>query len=531
MVLRIIILFFFSIVYLVANCQVINGKSKIEYTNPIIPYDYSDPDIIKVGSNFYLIASSFNQVPGIPILHSTDLIHWQLIGHALTKLIPEEYYKKVQHGAGVWAPSIRYHNGLFYIFYPDPDFGIYVTKSKAINGPWSTPQLLQAGKGLIDPCPFWDEDGKAYLVHAFAGSRAGIKSVLVIKEILPDASSVIGEGTLIYDGHGIDPTVEGPKLYKRNGYYYVFAPAGGVVSGWQIVLRSKNIYGPYERKIVMEQGQSAINGPHQGAWVELNNKDYFIHFQDRGVFGRIVHLQPMIWKHNWPVIGNDEDGDGAGNPLLQSFVQVNSLFIKKSDFKTTDEFDEPKLGLSWQWQANPQETWAYAGYKNTFRMYSVLQNESAKSIWHLPNLLLQKIPAYPFVASVTLQFNAVTENEKFGFVVFGADYAGIYLVKKEKQIQLQYVENTGADKGAEEIVQIVGNVSEDKFELKVQMDNDGKCVFSYKTNTGDCIKLNSLFKVKQGKWVGAKIGFFCNGYDQTNDGGFAAIDNFRITKL
>lgn len=99
--------------------------------------------------------------------------------------------------------------------------------------------MVEAGKGLIDPCPLWDDNGKCYLVHAYAGSRAGIKSVLIIKELNKEGTKVIGEGRMVYDGHIADPTIEGPKLYKRNGWYYIFAPAGGVSTGWQTVLRSK----------------------------------------------------------------------------------------------------------------------------------------------------------------------------------------------------------------------------------------------------------------------------------------------------
>ena len=126
------------------------------YKNPIINADYSDPDAIRVGNDFYMISSSFEDVPGLPILHSKDLVNWEIIGHALNHLIPQEHFSIPRHGEGVWAPSIRYHNGEFYIYYPDPDFGIYLIKAKNILGPWSEPILVQGGKGLIDPCPLWD---------------------------------------------------------------------------------------------------------------------------------------------------------------------------------------------------------------------------------------------------------------------------------------------------------------------------------------------------------------------------------------
>ena len=330
------------------------------YKNPVINADYSDPDAIRVGDDYYMISSSFNHVPGLPILHSNDLVNWTIIGHVLKNQLPLDHFSKVQPGNGVWAPSIRYHNNEFFIYYPDPDFGIYLTKAKNILGPWTDPVLVEAGKGLIDPCPLWDEDGQVYVVHAFAGSRAGIKSIIVIKKMSSDGTKTIDDGVLVYDGHEKDPTIEGPKFYKRNGYYYIFAPAGGVSTGWQLVLRSKNIYGPYERKVVMDEGSSKINGPHQGAWVDTKTgEDWFLHFQDKDAYGRVVHLQPMKWINDWPVIGMDKDNDGKGEPVL--------VYKKPNVGKTypvatpaeSDEFNENKIGLQWQWQANPKPYWAF----------------------------------------------------------------------------------------------------------------------------------------------------------------------------
>ena len=201
------------------------------YQNPIIFADYSDPDVCRVGEDYYLTASSFTNQPGLPILHSTDLVNWKLIGHAIHKLAPEEVYDHPDHGNGVWAPAIRHHQGRFYIYYGDPNYGIFMVSADQPQGPWAEPHLVQGGKGWIDSCPFWDEDGQAYLVHAWAGSRAGIKSVLMMRKMTPDGKSLVGDPVMIFDGHLDHSTVEGPKMYKENGYYYVFAPAGGVSTG------------------------------------------------------------------------------------------------------------------------------------------------------------------------------------------------------------------------------------------------------------------------------------------------------------
>ena len=226
------------------------------YTNPIIHADYSDPDVIRVGEDFYMTSSSFNTVPGLPVLHSKDLVNWELINHALPKLVPEQHFRTPQHGNGVWAPSLRYHEGEFYIYWGDPDFGIYMVKTDNPAGEWSEPVLVKAGKGLIDSSPLWDDDGRAYLVHAYARSRSGINSVLVVQEMNEEGTKVIGDPVLVFDGHEGNRVVEGPKFLKRGDWYYIMAPAGGVAEGWQLALRSKNVFGPYEAKRVLQQGNT-----------------------------------------------------------------------------------------------------------------------------------------------------------------------------------------------------------------------------------------------------------------------------------
>ncbi len=506
--------------------------SKDMYRNPIIHADYSDPDAIRVGDDYYMTASSFTHVPGLPILHSKDLIHWHIIGHALQKLQPAEHFSKVQHGGGVWAPAIRYHNKKFYIYYPDPDFGIYVTTASNINGPWSEPILVEAGKGLIDPCPLWDEDGKNYLVHAYAGSRAGFKSILVIKQLDTSATKVIGNAVMVFDGHQTDPTVEGPKLYKRNGWYYIFAPAGGVGTGWQLVLRSKNIYGPYERKVVLQQGSTTVNGPHQGAWVNtVSGEDWFLHFQDKGAYGRVVHLQPMQWKNDWPVIGNDADGDGTGEPVETYKKPATVIKHKSITPAESDECNEPRLGLQWQWQANPKEGWALPTAAGFLRMFSVYTPDSLQNIWNLPDILAQKLPAEAFRVRMKFSFNPKHENEKLGLVMFGTDYGYIAVQKKEGGLFLVCNENTRADKNNKEKEVASFPLQGNDFMLGVEMDKGGVYHFSFGDSKGSITELPQSFTAKPGRWVGAKIGIFCTRNNTTNDAGYADIDWVRFEPI
>jgi beta-xylosidase len=500
------------------------------YKNPVLHADYSDPDAIRVGDDYYMISSSFNNMPGIPLLHSRDLVNWTIIGHVLQRQPPYDHFNTVRHGDGVWAPSIRYHKNEFYIYYPDPDFGIYLTKAKTISGPWSEPVLVEGGKGLIDPCPLWDEDGKVYLVHAFAGSRAGFKSILVIKQLNAEGTKTLDPGVMIYDGHATDPTIEGPKIHKRNGYYYIFAPAGGVSTGWQLVLRSRNIYGPYERKVVMDQGKTTINGPHQGAWVDTKTGEHwFLHFQDKGAYGRVVHLQPMHWINDWPVIGSDKDGDGKGEPvMIYKKPGVGKTYPVETPAES-DEFNDKRIGLQWQWQANPQHNWAFPTASGTLRMFSVYHPDTTTTLWNLPNILGQKFPADEFSAKVKVSFNPKFKYEQFGLVIFGTDYAYISLIKAEDGIYALCNKNEGADKKNPEREVAIFPVKGNEFILEVNVKN-GICHFSYSDEPGRVMTIMQSFTAKPGRWVGARIGMFCTRNNITNDAGYADIDWFRIEK-
>ncbi|MBC7616243.1 MAG: glycoside hydrolase 43 family protein [Pedobacter sp.] len=508
-----------------------NGK----YKNPVINADYSDPDAIRVGNDFYMVSSSFDAVPGLPILHSKDLVNWTIIGHALKRQVPFDHFAKTQHGNGVWAPAIRFHNGEFYIYYPDPDFGIYLTKAKNAAGPWSNPILVEAGKGLIDPCPLWDEDGKVYLAHAYAGSRAGIKSIIVVKKMNTSGNRVIDEGKLVYDGHELDPTIEGPKFYKRNGFYYIFAPGGGVSTGWQTVLRSKNIYGPYQRKVVMDQGKSPINGPHQGAWVNTpSGEDWFLHFQDKGAYGRVMHLQPMKWINDWPVIGIDADGNGIGEPVQ---IHKKPLMAKQTMISTpaeSDEFNGINLGLQWQWQANPLATWSFLDpSKGTLRLFSAKMPDSAKNLWDVPNLLLQKFPAEKFTVTTKLTFspNTKLENEKSGLIIAGLSYANLAIKSKKDGLYLVYTVCKNADKDKAEDEKAVVKLTSNDIYLCVSVAEGAKCQFSYSINGTSFTPINDIFQAEAGKWIGAKVGLFSVREQQTNDSGYADFDFFRVEKF
>ena len=518
------------------------------YTNPILYTDYSDPDAIRVGEDYFMIASSFCNTPAVPLLHSKDLVNWKVINYIIDKL-PFDYYDKPVHGCGTWAPAIRYHEGTYYVFIPMPDEGIMMCKTTDPFGKWSEPAYVRKVVGWIDPCPFWDEDGKAYMVTAFARSRIGFKSMLYMSPIEPDCSGVLDDGQFIYDGHATQPTIEGPKLYKRNGYYYIFAPAGGVKPGWQTVLRSKNIYGPWEEKIVLHQGNSPVNGPHQGAWVDTpDGQDWFLHFQDVGAYGRLVHLQPMKWVDGWPVIGIDKDGDGCGEPVMTYKKPNVGKTYPACNPQESDEFDGYTLSPQWQWHANINEKWAYyAGDQSLVRLYSYPVLKEYKSLWDVANLLLQKTPSDNFTDTMKLTFKPTEKykGERTGLVVMGRDYAGLILENTDKGLVLSQVACPKADKGGTEQVNGTVDLKDNTLYLRVKFSCDGKkisksegghdllamCNFSYSLDGKKYLPLGKPFQAREGQWIGAKVGMFCTRPAiVTNDGGWTDVDWFRITK-
>ncbi len=508
------------------------------YRNPVLHADYSDPDVVRVGEDYWMTSSSFNHVPGLPILHSRDLVNWSLVNHALPAQVPVEHFKTPRHGEGVWAPAIRHHAGKFWIFYPDPDFGIYVITAEDPRGKWSAPHLIKGGRGLIDPCPLWDDDGRAWMVHGWAKSRAGINNRITLNEISPDGRRVLDEGLVVVDADLMPgwKTLEGPKLYKRDGYYYIFAPAGGVAEGYQAVFRARDIRGPYENRIVLEQGSTPVNGPHQGAWVDTaSGQHWFFHFQELPAHGRVVHLQPMRWRSDgWPVMGDDANNDGTGEPVLghaKPDLPAQTVAVPA----TSDAFPGGRPGLQWQWQGNPEPEWIVRREPGTRGLrLRAAPAPAADSLWMAANLLMQKFPAPSFSAETTLVLEGGAEGARAGLIVFGYDYGWIGLrARADGTQELVQVLCAKADKGgAESVIATVPWPAGQAVALRVKVAADLSCRFFFRAANGGSAPLAALgkpFTASSSRWVGAKVGVFCSsapgsaviGEGAADFGGFA----------
>lgn len=545
---------YFLFIAFISSAVLLNAQYKSEvwvadkgdgtYVNPVLHADYSDPDVCAVDGHYYMTASSFNCTPGLPILHSEDLVNWEIINYAIKNVEPLDFFSKPQHGKGVWAPSIRYHNGEFYIYWGDPDFGIFMVKTKDIYGEWDKPVLVKAGKGMIDPCPLWDDDGKVYLAHAWAGSRAKFNSVITVCEMNSEGTAIVSNPVLAFDGNdGTNHTIEGAKFYKHNGYYYIFAPAGGVATGWQLVLRSKNVFGPYESRIVMSQGKTDINGPHQGAWVDTpSGEAWFLHFQDKGAYGRVLHLNPMEWKSDWPVIGVDTDGDGCGEPVHEYRKPNIGKTVSIVTPAESDEFNSTELGLQWQWHANYQDTFGFTTNMGYMRIYSHILSPEFVNFWEVPNLLLQKFPAEEFTATTKLKVSAKDDGQMSGLIVMGWDYAYLGVEKSGEGFILKYVQCKDAEQKTPEKTSVVGILDKCRtFEaglypnyeidiyLRVKIEAGGKCSFYYSTDGKRFHNVGDTFIARQGKWIGAKVGLFSVA-PYGKERGWVDADWFRIGK-
>ena len=513
------------------------------YTNPVINADYSDPDVCVVGDDYYMTASSFNCIPGLPILHSKDLVNWEIIGHAITELTPHEEFDKPSHGNGVWAPSIRYHEGMFYIYWGDPDYGVFRVTATDPAGEWSKPVCIIEGKGMIDTTPLWDDDGRCYLVNGWANSRSRFASVLTVRELDKDGLKAISNPVIVFDGNGTENrTCEGPKFYKRNGWYWIMCPAGGVPTGFQLAMRSKSPYGPYEYMKVLDQGKSVINGPHQGAWIHTAlGEDWFMHFQDKECYGRVIHLQPVTWKDNWPVMGKVPAKGYCGEPVITYRKPSTKGKVYVVNPVESDEFNSPKLGLQWQWHANYDQKFGMPTAFGTFRLYTHKVSKEFKNMWEVPNLLLQKTPADKFTATTKLRFTSKSDNQMGGLIVMGHDYFALMLKRVKDEFLLQLVTCKSADKGTPEQVKTIATLKpteKDKIDYQPAIHEDiylrvnvadGECNFAYSLNGKKYTAVEGNFKMKEGKWIGAKVGLAAIEPAGKTNRGWIDADWFRVT--
>jgi beta-xylosidase len=448
------------------------------YRNPILKADYSDPDVIRVGDDFYLVASEFHFM-GIQVLHSTDLVNWKIISQVFHHLpISPKYDEMRGYAEGTWAPSLRYHDGEFYLFVCTPKDGLFMWHTKDPAGRWSDVVTVRATAGWEDPCPFWDDDGQAYLLRGRTGAGP-----LILHKISADGTRLLDDGVTIYTG----PVAEGPKLFKRNGFYYITHPEGGVATGWQAVERSKNLYGPYERRIVL------AGGPHQGSIVELpNGEAWFIGFKSTGWLGRVCYLEPVTWgDDNWPVFGDK----GQPVDIWKKPAVAHSSPVGRP--QTSDEFDSGALNPIWQWNHNPvDDAWSLSAHPGFLRLNALPADDIARA----RNTLTQKLWDEFGTIEIRLDLAGMAEGQKVGLAFFsGPVFTWAGAEKTADGCRVAWQNGTGA-------------FIKDCRELWLRGDySQGEARLSYSADGRAWSDTTQRIALRFGAWKGARFGVFCYG--------------------
>ena len=587
---------------------------KKNYINPVLFADYSDPDVIPVGDLFLLTASSFNYTPGLPILLSRDLTEWTLVDHAVENL--GEGFENPRHSQGVWAPSVRYFHERLHIYYGMPDEGLFVVRSSRFrqeeiktyedyeqNVRWEKPVCVLAGKGLIDPCPFMEEDGRLFLIHAYAKSRIGFKSILGMCELSGDGLRAVSADHFIVNGNLVDAsmrenrnllfaggvgekpdehtapavTMEGPKVMKRGGFYYILAPAGGVTRGYQLCLRAQKLQGPYECRVILHQGDTIINGPHQGALVETKaGEEFFLHFQDLGPYGRVCHLQPVTWKEGWPVFGETKDNDTCGIPVRGGCVEVTEP-AKKDPFADrlyelntylngtarTDSYDSlvrgGKIDLHWQWMGDhrtdfyridvPVETGE--GEADLYLRALNVTGSADPVLWNCSNVLTRKLDLPEFAFDLCMDVRNLLPGDRAGLMMTGGQYAFAECIREEDgTFTLRAGKSLGGDQDKRESFCPL----QEKIDPKDLQDGCIRFSLQYHRTSGE--PLSTYMNVREEKpvavfscstdkgatscpagepfipqdhtWVGAKIGIYAVSHKK--EGGWIRIVSTSATR-
>lgn len=489
------------------------------YTNPIIHADYSDPDAVRDGDDYWMVASSFSAFPGIPVLHSRNLTDWELAGHVYDRL-PSGRYDLPAHGEGAWAPSIRKYGDTWYVYFCTPSEGLFAATAPHPAGPWTLRQMAETAK-WEDPCPFLDDDGRRYLVRS--AHRGG---PMILHRLSDDGLALLDDGVTVYCDTVANPTLEGPKMMKRDGWYYILAPAGGVRDGWQTVLRSRCIYGPYESRVMLRPGgDSGINGPHQGALVDTpdGSEWWFIHFQQKGVHGRIVHLQPARWTTDgWP-----EAGDADRYPVASAPRPRTSGGHTPAAPAASDEFDGPGLGLQWQWQAHERpESYSLSERPGHIRLRALSCPTEQGNLWYAPNLLLQKFPAETFTATTLMRpaladslatAGLVTMGNQYSFIAVRGDSVAVVTGRGDRRFPVRLRTLAAAPYDGRDIY-LRAEITDGGDRVRYSYSHDGR-VF---TPLGpDC-------PTAPGTWIGAKTGIFCITPSALHSASHADFDWFRI---
>ncbi|AFN75323.1 Alpha-N-arabinofuranosidase [Melioribacter roseus P3M-2] len=515
---------------------VYNAQEK--YSNPILMGFYPDPSICKVEDNYYLVNSSFAYFPGIPVFQSKDLVNWKLIGHVLDR---KEQMNTNGLGVsrGVFAPSIRYHNGLFYVTCTLVDAGgNFIVTAKDPAGPWSNPVWIPEING-IDPSPFFDDDGKAYIVYnsvapdnkpLYDGHRT-----IRIYELDLDSLKVRGDEHILVNG-GTDLSkrpiwIEGPHIFKKDGYYFLIAAEGGTGDNHsEVVFRSKNLLGPYEpyaKNPILTQRhldpnrKNPITSTGHADFVVTDGGDWWAVFlgcrpYDNGYYntGRETFLAPVKWIDGWPVINPDYEEVQYFYPYPAKPAKEFAERKYSGNFIIVDEFDEDELSGDWIYLRTPEEKWHSLKEKEGFLRIN-LRPETCSGNGN-PSFIGHRQQHIKCSAETKLNFSPESEFEKAGLVIFQNEKHFYYLCKSKNKLndRVQLFKSTSGNE-LELIEEAIVPAELRSEDIRLKIVSEGKeYSFHYAWNEGEwntfLNKLDASFLSTKvaGGFVGAVFGLY-----------------------
>jgi xylan 1,4-beta-xylosidase len=510
----VLMLFFFLIglaFQLLTNPVIAQGQNKNTFNNPIFPGFFPDPAIYKVEDDYYLVNSTFSFFPGVPLFHSKDLVNWRQLGHILDR--PEQIdVEGLGVSEGIFAPSIQYHNGVFYMLTTlVGKGGNFVVTATNPEGPWSNPTWLRAVQG-IDPSIFFDDDGKSYILYnGDAPDRkplySGHRTIRMI-EFDHKNLETIGKDRILVDG-GVNieekPVwIEGPHIYKTRGYYFLCAAEGGTsVNHSQVIFRTKDIndtFIPYEGNPILTQRHMDPNRPNpisatgHADLVETKNGEWWAVFlatrpydlEDHYNIGRETFLAPVKWTDDdWPIINPDHEAVQYSYPRPELPEHpFEDHFPLSGNFTLEDNFDKEKLEDYWFFLRVPKEQWHQIDESKAILSMKVRPETAFGS--SNPSLILRRQQHNHGHALLEMDFEAETQHEKAGLMVFQNDTHHLLLCQSKNE------------KG-EQVAQLLKSTKQEDYELLAEktLDNPGeKLTLKVAFN-----KANYTFSLKEnGEW-------------------------------
>jgi beta-xylosidase len=330
---------------------------------------------------------------------------------------------------------------------------------------------------------------------------------LILHRMSADGKHVLDEGKIIVQDAEHLPVLEGPKFYKRDGFYYIFAPIGGVGGGQQAVLRSRQIYGPYEHRVVLAQGSTNINGPHQGGYVETpDGEGWFVHFQSDGAHGRIVHLEPVRWQDDWPVIGDDPEGASTGQPIASGPIPDHLGAPSQQRPQTSDDFSDPKLGQQWEWNHNPEDAhWSLSARQGYLRLLPM----QAENLLAARNTLTQCMQDNAFEFTVRLDLTDAKPGVHAGLAMFEKSASGLEIVQDGNERRLSFFHLPDREAGPV--------LPQAAVQLRVHLEGE-EAHYSYSLDGKTFRELGADAHIRFSWWKGSRPALFAYTTSSTDPG-------------